>query len=183
MPEEIKGILDAFLAQNTPETNTNLDLENPYELGGPINDAASGFEQKYTPQNPYYTTNEGVVGLESQLKEAQTTDPASSALNLKTDEADGIGGPNRVTPTIPGEYRNYNAGGMGYIAGEPGKELNKVQLQQYTPDKPYFQPGRAVPAGETNHEPDPHHTPQVPGNIDATIAPKESKDVGKFTDI
>ena len=30
---KINGILDAFNAQNTPKTNTNLDIENPYELG------------------------------------------------------------------------------------------------------------------------------------------------------
>ena len=41
MPNEINGILDAFNAQNTPKTNTNLDIENPYELGGPINDPTS----------------------------------------------------------------------------------------------------------------------------------------------
>jgi len=183
MPEEKKGILEKFLAQDSPKTNTNLDLENPDDLGGPNNDPASGFEQKYTPQNPYYTTNEGVVGLESHLKEVQETKPASSGLNLKTDETDGIGGPNRITPTIPGQYENLTTGGAGYAAGTPGSVLNTVQLQQYTPDKPYFQAGRPVPPGTTEHNEEPHHTPQVPSNLDASIAPEEAKDVGKFTDI
>ena len=180
MPNEIKGILDAFLNQSTPKTNTNLDLENSYDLGGPINDEASGFEQKYTPTNPYYTTNEGIIQLESNLKEEQIKNPASSKLNLMTDDENVIGGPNRVTPDIPGEYRNYAAGGTGYYSGKPGKELNKVQLHQYTPTNPYFQTGRAVPAGTTQHNEEPHHTPQVPSSIDASIAPK---DVNKFTDI
>ncbi len=46
---KVKGILESFLDQSTPSTNTNLDVENPYELGGPINDPSSGHEQKYTP--------------------------------------------------------------------------------------------------------------------------------------
>ena len=188
MPNEINGILDAFNAQNTPKTNTNLDIENPYELGGPINDPASGFEQKYTPSNPYYTTNEGVVQLDSNLAKVQEDDPASSGLNLETAEADGIGGPNKISTDIPsGEYTNTTTGGKGYGAGTPGSKLNTVQVQRYTPDNPYFQVGN-VP---TPPEPSPNggesetgeSTPTVPNSPDSSIAPDDASNVGQFTDI
>jgi hypothetical protein len=87
MPNEIKGILDAFLNQSTPKTNTNLDLENSYDLGGPINDEASGFEQKYTPTNPYYTTNEGIIHPASILMIKVFPGAVASEVVLPTPEA------------------------------------------------------------------------------------------------
>ena len=153
-----KGLKNTF-------NKTNLDLTNSLPLGGPINDQDSGFEHKYSPQNPYYTGNEGTLG-ETSFQNAQTQLGITGLDN--TDESagtpqGGTGGPNRVAPSIPtGEYKNVNL--------QSGDTISTVQVQRYTPENTYWNSIQGIQA-ETppNPEPSPPSddiTGVVPGDID-----------------
>jgi hypothetical protein len=47
---------------------TNLDLEDRFPFGGPINDPNSNFEHFYTPQKPFTITPEGEVRGDGKLR-------------------------------------------------------------------------------------------------------------------
>ena len=119
---KVKGILESFLDQSTPSTNTNLDVENPYELGGPINDPSSGYEQKYTPKTPYYTDNEGILKAtkaESPLVNSTKITGLDVESNSAGAKQGGSGGPiNDDGPNGSGFVQNYTPSNPFYTTKE-----------------------------------------------------------------
>ena len=91
----------------------------PYFLGGRYS-----YGKKYE-DDPLTSKILGTSENENSFK--------TTALDLESSEAGtkqgGIGGPNRITPTINGYYRNLNS--------LDGKELNTVTLHQYVPQYTY----------------------------------------------
>ena len=153
-----KGLTNSF-------KDTNLDLTNKLPLGGPINDQESGFEHKYTSENPYYTGNEGTLG-ETSFQNAQTqlgiTGLDNTDVSAGTPQG-GTGGPNRVAPSIPtGEYKNVNL--------QSGDTISTVQVQRYTPENTYWESVQGiqaeVPPNPEPAAPDDDITGMVPGNVD-----------------
>jgi hypothetical protein len=51
--QSIVSTANSPLANPITFQKTNLDLEDPLQTGGPINDPASGFNHIYTPNNTY----------------------------------------------------------------------------------------------------------------------------------
>ena len=144
---------------------TNLDITNPLETGGPINDAASNFEHTYTPKNPYYTGNEGILpqtSLDNAITQLGITGLDNTNEEAGTPQG-GTGGPNRVAPSIPtGEYKNINL--------QNGETISTVQVQQYTPENTYWESVQGiqaeVPPNPEPAAPDDDITGMVPGNVD-----------------
>ena len=191
---KVKGILESFLDQSTPSTNTNLDVENPYELGGPINNPCSGHEQKYTPNNPYYTDNEGILKA-TKAESPLVNSTKITALDVENPEAGvkqgAVGGPNRSSAANGtkssfldgGNYKNLRYPTRAkFIDSEVNSEdagtLETMTLQQYTPNRTYLEvladPSleiEAVVEGNTQ-------TPAeggIPDSVDESIVPSDVK--------
>ncbi len=177
---------------------TGLDVESNAAgtrqggTGGPINDPRSGFVQKNTPDNPFYTTKEGIV--RATIKESPLSDTFKiTALDLESTEAgveQGVtGGPNR-TSAANGDKSTFLEGGNYKILRYPtrakfidiveGDEdagtLEVMTLQQYTPGRTYLNV-LADPSAEiegivesNNEQP---AQGGVPTSIDESIVPSD----------
>lgn len=183
---------------------TGLDVESNSAgakqggTGGPINDDGpngSGFVQNYTPENPFYTTKEGIVRAtdgESPLTNTFKT----TALDVENSEAGtkqgGSGGPNR-TSAANGEKSTFIDGGQYKVLryptrakfidttenSEDGGTLETMTLQQYTPSRTYLEvladPSleiEEVIGSGLNQQPG---TGGVPTSIDESIVPSDVK--------
>ena len=155
----------------------------------------SGFIQRYTPTNAYYTTNEGVVRAN-----ISTNDLISSTKTTALDVEDplagakqgGSGGPNR-TAAANGTKSSFMDGGdykvlryptrAKFIKTNEGDEdagtLETMTLQQYTPNRTYLDvlanPDNEieeVAGGGLNQQP---ATGGVPTSVDESMVPEDTK--------
>ena len=198
-----EGIVRANISTNDLVQSTaitGLDVENSAAgtkqggTGGPINDPNSKFIQNYTPENPFYTNNEGI--LRATDGESPLTDTfKTTALDVENSEAGveqgAVGGPNR-TSAANGVKSNFLDGGnykvLRYptrakfidttIDTEDGGVLETMTLQQYTPNRTYLEvladPSKAIEQVIQGEEGEP--TPGgVPSSIDENIVPKDVK--------
>jgi len=161
----------------------------------------SGFIQRYTPTNAYYTNNEGIVRSDISTNDlVQST--KITGLDVESSEAGtkqgGSGGPNR-TSAANGEKSSFLDGGQYKVLryptrakfidttenSEDGGTLKTMTLQQYTPSRTYLEvladPSNEIEeviGGGLNQQPG---TGGVPESIDESIVPD---DVGpKLNDI
>ena len=198
-----EGIVRANISTNDLVQSTaitGLDVENSAAgtkqggTGGPINDPNSNFTQNYTPENPFYTTKEGIVRATDG--ESPLTDTLKiTALDVENPES-GVkqgtgGGPNR-TSVANGEKSSFMDGGnykvLRYptrakfigttLTTEDGGTLETMTLQQYTPSRTYLEvladPNLDIEkVVQTNNEqPAPGG---VPTEIDESIVPDNVK--------
>ena len=167
--------------------------------GGSTNDPASGFEQNYNSENPYYKTQEGIVrareGRTVQIKTNPLSDTLKvTALDIENSEAGveqgGFGGPNR-TSAANGEKSSFLDGGsyknLRYPTrakfidteenSEDGGTLNTITLQQYTPNRTYLEvladPSLEIESVIDNNTTQPAQG-GVPTNIDESIVPEDA---------
>ena len=133
------SLIDSF-------NQTNLDTQNPFPEGGPINDKPSNFVQKYDLYNPYFV--QGTQAQESQLSSSLTI----TGLDVESSEAGvkqgGSGGPNRTNSTnIPsGQYKAVGSSPLP-LSPTPGGAALKTRegqdkdftLNAYTPENTYMQ--------------------------------------------
>jgi len=135
--------------------NNNQPLDGTPIDGGSTNDPNSGFVQRYTSTNAYFTDNEGIVRSNISTNDlVQST--KISGLDVENPES-GIkqgtgGGPNR-TSKANGTKSSFIDGGdykvLRYptrakfidttINSEDGGTLETMTLQQYTPDRTYLE--------------------------------------------
>ena len=179
--------------ENQSENGTAID-------GGSTNDPASGFTQTYNAENPYYTTNEGIV--KATISESPLTYTfKTTALDVENSEAGveqgGTGGPKR-TSAANGEKSTFLEGGqykvLRYptrakfidtnIGDEDAGTLETMTLQQYTPNRTYLDV-LADPSSEieeiVNSNSEQPAQGGVPTSIDESIVPD---DIGpKLNDI
>jgi len=181
---------------------TGLDVEDNAAgvdqggTGGPINDPNySGFIQNYTPQNPYYTTQEGIV--RATEGESSLTDTLKiTALDVENPES-GVkqgsgGGPNR-TSAANGEKSTFLDGGNYKVLRYPtrAQEINSeynvedagtletMTLQQYTPNRTYLEvladPSLEIEEVIKSTPPPTGEEPGggVPSSIDDSIVPPD----------
>ena len=133
------SLIDSF-------SKTNLDTQNPFPEGGPINDPNSNFETKYSIDNPYFI--QGTQAQESQLSSSLTI----TGLDVESSEAGtkqgGSGGPNRTNSTnIPsGQYKAIGSTPLPLSATPGGQALQTREgqdkdftLNAYTPENTYIQ--------------------------------------------
>ena len=155
----------------------------------------SGFTQRYTPTNAYYTTNEGVVRANISTNDLVSSTKIT-ALDVENPES-GVkqgtgGGPNR-TSAANGEKSSFLDGGdykvLRYptrakfidtsINSEDGGTLETMTLQQYTPNRTYLEvladPNldiERITGTPINQQPAPGG---VPTEIDESIVPDNVK--------
>mgnify|MGYP003139968303 CR=1 FL=1 len=172
--------------ENQSENGTSID-------GGTTNDPASGFTQTYNAENPYYTTNEGII--KSTISESSLTNTfKTTALDVENSEAGikqgGTGGPNR-TSAANGDKSSFLEGGQYKVLRYPTKAkfidtnegdedagtLETMTLQQYTPNRTYLEvladPSNEIEAvieGGLNQQPG---QGGIPTSIDESIVPKD----------
>jgi hypothetical protein len=171
----------------------NQTLEGTSVSGGPTNDAPSNTTIKYNAENPYYTTQEGIIRAtngESPL----TNSSKITSLDVENSEAGvkqgGMGGPNR-TSLSNGSKSSFLDGGnykilryptkAKFINAEEGTEdagtLSTMTLQQYTPNRTYLEvladPSLEIEAVVGSSTGD-VASGGVPSNIDESIAPKDA---------
>ena len=197
-----EGIVRANISTNDLVQSTaitGLDVENSLAgtkqggTGGPINDPKSNFTQNYTPENPFYTNNEGIIRAtdgESPLTNTFKT-TALDVENSAGVEQGAAGGPNR-TSAANGIKSNFLDGGdykvLRYptrakfidttINTEDGGVLETMTLQQYTPNRTYLEvladPSKAIEQVIQGEEGAP--TPGgLPTSIDENIVPEDVK--------
>ena len=159
-----KGELESNSPLMNQYSSSNFDLTDPEVIGGPINDVNSGFEHKYTPENPYYTNNQGTIGNESETR--RTTELGVTGLDNTDEEAGtrqgGTGGPNRISPDIPtGEYKNINLLNGETIGGKA------IQVQRWSATNPYFESVKGVPEVQ-DPAPPPSEAPSEEGDVTGT---------------
>lgn len=125
---------------------TNLDTQNPEPDGGPINDPSSGFDTKYSAENPYFIP--GTQAQESRLSSSFKV----TGLDVENSEAGvaqgGSGGPNRTNSTnIPsGQYKAIGSSpsplsptpGGAPLTTREGEEKD-FTLNAYTPENTYME--------------------------------------------
>ena len=198
-----EGIVRANISTNDlvqTTAITGLDVEDSAAgtrqggTGGPINDPNySGFIQKYGPENPFYTNNEGIIRAtdgESPLTDTLKT----TALDVENPEAGveqgAAGGPNRTSAAngvkssfiLGGDYKNLRYPTKATFIdtnfdSEDGGVLETMTLQQYTPSRTYLEvledPSLEIEAVvNTNSEPPAEGG--VPSNIDESIVPEDA---------
>lgn len=183
-PSRIEKSYDE-VRDNQPLDGTSID-------GGSTNDPASGFEQTYNTENPYYTNNEGIV--RSNMNTPLNQSLKVTALDVEKPEAGikqgGSGGPNR-TSAANGTKSSFLDGGQyknlryptkakfidSEINSEDAGTLETMTLQQYTPDRTYLEvladPSseiESVIGGGLNQEPG---KGGVPESIDKSMVPDD----------
>ena len=185
----MKSLLEIYNSQNKSQPIDGTPID-----GGATNDSPSNFTQNYTPENPFYTNNEGIVRAtdgESPLTNTFKT----TALDVENSEA-GIeqgaaGGPNR-TSAANGIKSKFLDGGNYKVLRYPTKAkfintgvnsedagtLETMTLQQYTPNRTYLEvladPSKAIEQVIQGEKGEP--TPGgIPTTIDENIVPKGVK--------
>ncbi len=176
------------------EVRENQPLDGTSVDGGSTNDPASGFEQTYNAENPYYTTKEGEV--RATMNNPLNQSLKVTALDVENPEAGtkqgGSGGPNR-TSAANGEKSSFLDGGDYKILRYPTKAkfidtnegdedagtLEVMTLQQYTPNRTYLEvladPSNEIEeviGGGLNQQPG---AGGVPTSIDESIVPSDVK--------
>ena len=176
-----------IVRENQPIDSTSID-------GGSTNDPASGFEQNYNSENPYYTTQEGILNAtneESPLAKSTTI----TGLDIESPEAGtkqgGSGGPNR-TSAANGAKSSFLDGGDYKVLRYPTRAkfidtttnsedagtLETMTLQQYTPNRTYLEvladPNLEIEAVIDNNSEQPAKG-GVPDNIDESMLPPDVK--------
>jgi len=154
----------------------------------------SGFIQRYTPTNAYYTDNEGIVRANISTNDlVQST--KVTGLDIENSEAGvkqgGTGGPNRSS-AANGTKSTFMDGGnykvLRYptrakfidtgLNSEDGGTLETMTLQQYTPDRTYLEvladPSLAIEQviNDKNTE---SIQGSIPTSIDESIVPNDVK--------
>ena len=179
-----------------------LEIYNNQKESQPVgatNDPSSNFTQTYSSQNPYYTTQEGILSAttsSSPLAKSTTI----TGLDIESSEAGvkqgGSGGPNR-TSAANGEKSSFLEGGNYKVLryptrakfinttenSEDGGTLETATLQQYTPNRTYLDV-LSDPSLEIEEVVNSNEQPAqggIPTSIDKSIVPD---DVGpKLNDI
>ena len=154
----------------------------------------SGFIQRYTPTNAYFTDNEGIVRANISTNDlVQST--KITGLDIENSEAGvkqgGTGGPNRSS-AANGTKSTFMDGGnykvLRYptkakfidtsLNSEDGGTLETMTLQQYTPDRTYLEvladPSLAIEQviNDKNTE---SIGGSIPSSIDESIVPNDVK--------
>ena len=173
------------------EGNMNQGLDGTLIDGGSTNDPNSGFVQKYTQENSYYTDNEGIV--RANMNNPLNKSLKITSLDIENSEAGvkqgGTGGPNR-TNASNGTKSTFIDGGdykvLRYptrakfidtsINTEDGGTLETMTLQQYTPNRTYLEvladPSKAIEQVLKSNEQEPTQG-SLPTSIDESIVPDD----------
>ena len=185
----MKNLLEKYNQEkeNQPLDGTPID-------GGTTNDPSSGFEQNYTPQNQYYTDNEGI--LKATNSESPLVNSTKiTGLDVENPEAGvkqgGAGGPNRTSAANGtkssfldgGNYKNLRYPTRAkFIDSEVNSEdagtLETMTLQQYTPNRTYLEvladPSLEIEAVVSGNKEQPAKG-GIPDSVDESIAPSDIK--------
>jgi hypothetical protein len=175
------------------EGNMNQGLDGTPIDGGSTNDPNSGFVQKYTQENSYYTDNEGIV--RANMNNPLNKSLKITSLDVENSEAGvkqgGSGGPNR-TSAANGEKSSFLDGGNYKVLryptrakfidttenSEDGGTLEVMTLQQYTPNRTYLEvladPSLEIEAVIENNNEQPAQG-GIPDSIDENIVPEDVK--------
>ena len=185
----MKNLLEKYNQEkeNQPLDGTPID-------GGTTNDPSSGFEQKYTQQNPYYTDNEGILKA-TKAESPLVNSTKITGLDVENPEAGvkqgGAGGPNRTSAANGtkssfldgGNYKNLRYPTRAkFIDSEVNSEdagtLETMTLQQYTPNRTYLEvladPSLEIEAVVSNNKEQPAKG-GIPDSVDESIVPSDVK--------
>ena len=185
----MKNLLEKYNQEkeNQPTDGTPID-------GGTTNDPSSGFEQKYTQQNPYYTDNEGILKA-TKAESPLVNSTKITGLDVENPEAGvkqgGKGGPNRTVAANGtkssfldgGHYKNLRYPTRAkFIDSEVNSEdagtLETMTLQQYTPNRTYLEvlsdPSLEIEAVVSSNKEQPSKG-GIPDSVDESIVPSDVK--------
>ena len=185
----MKSLLEIYNNQNESQPIDGTPID-----GGATSDPSSNFTQTYSPENPYYTTQEGILSAtneESPLAKSTTI----TGLDVESSEAGtkqgGSGGPNRTSAANGtkssfldgGNYKNLRyptrAKFIDNIEGEEDAgTLNTVTIQQYTPNRTYLEvladPNLEIEAVIDSNLEQPAEG-GIPDKVDESMIPKDVK--------